>query len=295
MTSVTGDSAAWLEDASGNRIPIRGSCSLGRAAANQVSLPDERVSRRHAMIQAQQEPQTEQEHGYWLVDFGSRNGTYLNSQRITQPTRLRHGDAIRIGPFQLAFRHAVAGQDLTSGTEPSDQTVADQRTGKCWLLVADIIDSTQMVEKLQPDELARVTGQWLSDCKLTVEGCGGRINQFLGDGFFAFWHDHERVEVNVHKALEGLRRMQDQAQPVFRVVAHLGAVTIGGLAIGEEEGIRGREVHFVFRQEKLAKKLGEVRLLSESAWGRLAALVEAHDVGRHPLDGFEGLHGFYAF
>ena len=65
--------------------------------------------------------------------------------------------------------------------------------------------------------------------------------------------------------------------------------------MGEEERISGREVHFAFRAEKLASKLGELRLLSEAAWARLAALVEARETGRHRLHGFDGDFGFYAF
>ena len=48
-----------------------------------------RVSRRHAVIQAQVSDE------YWLGDSGSRNGTYVNAKRIAKPTRLQHADVIR--------------------------------------------------------------------------------------------------------------------------------------------------------------------------------------------------------
>jgi class 3 adenylate cyclase len=148
---------------------------------------------------------------------------------------------------------------------------------------------------LPPDELPLMTGLWVAECKHTIELHGGRINQFLGDGFFAYWHDRERVEIAVGTALRALRLSQDKARPPFRLAAHLGQVVIGGVSVGEEERISGREVHFAFRAEKLASKLGETRLLSETAWARLAALVEAREAGRHRLPGFDGEFGFYAF
>src|ERR1041384_5912418 len=86
MPDAHEDIAAWLEDADRKSHPIRGACSLGRSASNQVPLPDERVSRRHAVIQSQLEDE------FWLVDFGSRNGSYVNDIRVAQPTRLRNGD-----------------------------------------------------------------------------------------------------------------------------------------------------------------------------------------------------------
>lgn len=39
---------------------------------------------------------------YWLVDLGSRNGTYVNERRVSRPTPLRDGDRIQIGPFVMS-------------------------------------------------------------------------------------------------------------------------------------------------------------------------------------------------
>jgi pSer/pThr/pTyr-binding forkhead associated (FHA) protein len=289
MFPAPDDCTAWLEDESGNRLPIRGVCSIGRAASNQIPLVDDRVSRRHAVIQAQQQGE------FWLVDFGSRNGTFLDDKRIAQPTRLHHGARVRIGRFQFVFRHPVASQPFNPTTWLADRTVSDIKLEHCWLLVADIMDSSRLVQEIPADELPLVTGQWLSECKQTIEASSGRINQFMGDGFFAFWRDRERVEQNIHTALQALSRMQEQERPKFRFVLHLGQVAIGGVSLGEEERISGSEVHFVFREEKLCGKLGEARLLSEPAWGRLSALVKAREAGRHALSGLEGQFLFYAF
>jgi pSer/pThr/pTyr-binding forkhead associated (FHA) protein len=285
----TTDWSAWLEDANGNRTPIRGSCSLGRSESNQVTLQDETVSRRHAVIQAQGEQE------FWLVDFGSRNGSYVNGQRIAQPTRLRDGARVAIGGFQYVFRQPRFTATVQFATPASDQTVIDVRSAKCWLLVADIVDSTKLIADLPADTLPLVTGRWLAQCKEVIEASGGRINQFLGDGFFAFWHDREGMEGSIDQALRSLRQFQAESRPVFRVVAHFGSVILGGISVGEEERISGSEVHFVFRMEKLAGSLGEPRLLSEAAKRRLARLVEARDAGCHSLHGFDSQFRFYAF
>jgi pSer/pThr/pTyr-binding forkhead associated (FHA) protein len=279
---------AWLEDANGNRTPIRGSCSLGRAESNQITLQDDTVSRRHAVIQAQGDQE------FWLVDFGSRNGSYVNGQRIAQPTRLRDGATLAIGGFQYVFRQPRFTATLQFAALPSDQTVIDVRWAKCWLLVADIIDSSKLIAELPADTLPLVTGQWLAQCKEVIEKYGGRINQFLGDGFFAFWHDHERMGSDIDMAHQALCRLQAEGRPPFRFVTHLGRVMLGGVSLGEEQRISGSEVHFVFRMEKLAGALGEVRLLSEPARKRLPAGVEVREAGRHSLHGFEGQFAFFA-
>lgn len=279
---------AWLEDTEGKRTPIRGSCSLGRAESNQIMLQDDTVSRRHAVIQAQGEQE------YWLVDFGSSNGSYVNGQRILQPTRLRNGARLAIGGFQYVFRQPSLTATVQSFAPGSDQTIIDVRLAKCWLLVADIVNSSKLVTELPADTVPLVTGRWLAQCKQIIEAHGGHINQFLGDGFFAFWHDHERMGSEMSETHRALHRLQTEGNPAFRFVTHLGSVTLGGLSVGQEQRISGAEVHFVFRMEKLAGSLGETRLLSEAARKRLPAGVEVRDAGQHSLHGFEGQFRFYA-
>jgi adenylate cyclase len=283
------DSPAWLEDATGNCTPIRGSCSLGRAESNQIMLQDDMVSRRHAVIQAQGDQE------FWLVDFGSRNGSYVNGQRIARPTRLRDGATLAIGRVQYVFRQPQSTGTVQFVLPESSETVIAVRPSECWLLVADIIDSTKLSAELPADTLPLITGRWLARCQEAIEKCGGRINQFFGDGFFAFWHDQERMESAMHDAHQALGRLQAEERPLFRFVTHLGSVILGGVSVGEEQRISGSEVHFVFRMEKLAASLGEPRLLSEAARKRLATLVDARDAGSHFLHGFESQFRFYAF
>jgi adenylate cyclase len=287
MNEGPGDALAWLADAGGSRLPVKGSCSLGRSASNQVAIPDDHVSRRHAMIQLQGENE------FWLVDFGSRNGTYLNGQRLTRPMRLQDGDRILVGHAEFTFLKQRIDREGAAKSAHADRTRADIRQATCWLLVADVAGSTQLVKELPPDELPLVMGQWVADCKQAIEASGGRVNQFMGDGFFAYWYDRERIEKGIDEALKALRRLQEEERPVFRFVLHLAPVVIGGVSVGEEERISGPAVHFTFRMEKLAGELGAPRLLSETAWARLAALVEAREVGRYSLPGFNEPFLFY--
>jgi diguanylate cyclase (GGDEF)-like protein len=68
---------------------------LGRDASCEIELHDDSVSRKHAAI----EPVAE---GYLLTDLASRNGTYLNDQRI-DARMLQNGDRIRLGNQILKF------------------------------------------------------------------------------------------------------------------------------------------------------------------------------------------------
>src|SRR5579859_4884971 len=67
--------------------------SFGRSPENTIVLNSNEVSRRHAILKAQ-------DGGMLLEDLRSTNGTYVNQDRITQ-VRLSSGTGFRMGPFHL--------------------------------------------------------------------------------------------------------------------------------------------------------------------------------------------------
>ncbi|WP_404790559.1 EAL domain-containing protein [Altericista sp. CCNU0014] len=66
--------------------------SVGRAQDCAIFLPDRMVSREHAMLL-----QLALSNEFFWVDLGSRNGSFINFQPVTQPTKLKDGDLIRVG------------------------------------------------------------------------------------------------------------------------------------------------------------------------------------------------------
>ncbi|WP_336249111.1 FHA domain-containing protein [Stomatohabitans albus] len=71
--------------------------TFGRASQADVVIKDPYVSSSHARVA--------ESGGDWvLYDLGAANGTFLNGQRITQPTPLRAGDQIRIGSATVEVR-----------------------------------------------------------------------------------------------------------------------------------------------------------------------------------------------
>jgi class 3 adenylate cyclase len=281
------EEGAWLEAADGKRHPIRGSCSLGRTAANTIVLESPKVSRRHAVIHLQNIGEL------WLIDFGSSNGTFLNKRRIHQPVRLSDGDQITLGDQVLKLHQPLAISDEYK-TVVTQQMLREIGNIPCWLLVADIRNFTPLSRSMHSEDLDVLLGAWILICKEIIESHHGIINKYLGDGFLAYWRDAATTPVEIATVVSALKEMQRKESLDFRLVVHFGSVAIGGIASMGEESLMGQEVNLIFRLEKLASSLGESCGVSETAYAKLGELVPARSLGEFELKGFEGKCAFFA-
>lgn len=92
---------------SGQRVTV------GKASTNLVSLEhDATVSRLHAIL--------ENLGSAWVIrDLGSRNGTYVNGEKIFAERVLRSGDQLRIGNSRIVFW----GVERAGAPDANDQTL----------------------------------------------------------------------------------------------------------------------------------------------------------------------------
>jgi pSer/pThr/pTyr-binding forkhead associated (FHA) protein len=68
-----------------------GVLSIGRSMMSNIVIDQPGISREHASIRGDAA-------GFWIADNGSRNGTYLNGNKLgTEPVMLREGDKIELG------------------------------------------------------------------------------------------------------------------------------------------------------------------------------------------------------
>lgn len=101
----------WLEW-DGRRFPLSiGEHVIGRDPDLEVSLDATTVSRRHARVVVTAEC-------VMLEDFGSKNGTYRGSERVTSPLALADGDAIRIGSLLVTFHLRALVLTTATQTQP---------------------------------------------------------------------------------------------------------------------------------------------------------------------------------
>jgi pSer/pThr/pTyr-binding forkhead associated (FHA) protein len=150
---------------------------IGRADECDIRPLSEEVSRRHCAIIVGPE-------SVFVEDLGSRNGTFVNGERIAERTQVTDGDAVRVGSLELRVsctRQAAAG---------SDDDVSK------WLMneadAGDTTTTTRTVAARDPRPEAAVAG---GDDDDTIAGTGAGPEQGGKEG--------ERTEVPGTPATRG--------------------------------------------------------------------------------------------
>jgi len=88
--------------------------SIGRRSRdNDIAVFDPGISNRHAEIRRTPD-------GFMLVDVGSRNGTFLNGERVTRAS-LKVGDKIALGTTVIEVREPTAGVEAAAAAPPQAQ------------------------------------------------------------------------------------------------------------------------------------------------------------------------------
>ncbi len=95
------------KDGSQSEFPLgERTITLGRGAECDLVLSDDRASRTHCGIRSW-------DGDFYLKDLDSKNGTFVNGQRIDGLVKLSPGDRIRVGALVFSFESSLPKGDQT--------------------------------------------------------------------------------------------------------------------------------------------------------------------------------------
>ncbi len=108
----------------GHRYELEGErWVIGRSPECDVVLDVAAISRRHAILT--KETSLSESAGQFLVqDLGSRNGTYINSQRVVEQAPIKHGDQMLICDVLFEFQNQTT--DMLGGMTPEGSSLVAQ-------------------------------------------------------------------------------------------------------------------------------------------------------------------------
>jgi adenylate cyclase len=145
------------------------------------------------------------------------------------------------------------------------------------VLFADLRAFTRMAEGRLPYDVVFVLNQYFNAMGQAIEGAGGRVDKFLGDGIMAlFGIDREPAEA-CRRALAGARAMAQALERLNRELAHdlraplwmgiglhMGPVIVGEMGFGRASALTavGDTVNVAARLEALTKEVGGQLMVS---------------------------------
>ena len=98
--------------------------TIGRSSMNDLPVSDKMLSRQHARIVR------DNDGGLTVEDLGSRNGTFLNGERLTMVQPLKPGDRITVFSSSVGGNLELGVVDTGEGVAPEDRERIFDRFGR---------------------------------------------------------------------------------------------------------------------------------------------------------------------
>ena len=270
ITQKLGPCLVLKKDAKQRRMPlVDNHCwTVGRSDDNNFVLGDRWISRNHAMLQCMDTGE------FYLIDLGSRNGTFINGRRVSVPVTLHNGDEITFGQTELNFYCPVTQLDLSGDygeVHNSTATATLHVRRLISVLVVDIRDYTVMTRQLNEKVLSAAIGTWFRYAGEIIGKHGSWVDKYIGDAVMAVWvHDSQGVTpqsmLQIAKAVSELNQMTSRLHEEFPLPfpLRIGSGLNTGYAMVGNAGSSdcpdytplGDTVNAAFRFESSTKHLG---------------------------------------
>ena len=203
-----------LSTESGQRyLPLVGGIcwKVGRGTDNDFTLPDPWISRYHAMLQCMEGDV------FYLIDLGSRNGSFVNGRRVSIPVTLNSGDTLTFGQTDMKFyappRLKPEDEDYMMTNSAVTATLHVRRLIS--VLVTDIRNFTGLTRQTDEKILSEMIGTWFRQAGDILRKHGSWVDKYIGDAIMAVWihgeNDLSLDEVqHIFQAVDDLQKMTQE-------------------------------------------------------------------------------------
>jgi class 3 adenylate cyclase/tetratricopeptide (TPR) repeat protein len=204
-----------------------------------------------------------------------------------------------IGPRRKLLT-AIAALRQRAGPSPAAEPpavvpVAAAERRQLTVLFCDLVGSTALSARLDPEDLRTVIGAYHRCAAAVIEGAGGFVAKYMGDGVLAYFgypradeHDAERAVragLALVEAVPGLNTAADAPLQV-RVGIATGLVVVGdliGQGVAQEQAVVGETPNLAARLQALAEP--RTVLISPSTRRLTGGLFDYEDLGAVEIKG----------
>jgi class 3 adenylate cyclase/predicted ATPase len=183
-----------------------------------------------------------------------------------------------------------------AATQPARYDGAERR--QLTLMFCDLVGSTALSAKLDPEDLRGIIGAYHRCCTELVERNGGFVARYMGDGVLAYFgypqaheHDAERAVRAGLALVEAVPKLVTApGSPLqARVGIATGLVVVGdliGSGEAQERGVVGETPNLAARLQAIAEP--NTVVIADSTRRLLGNLFELEDLGPRDLKGIAG-------
>src|SRR6266540_1129565 len=242
--------------------------------------------------------------GQYAKPFAENNIDYSVLPDLTE------NDLEKLGISSLGHRKKLlrAIEALTAARQPTSTTTAassatvlppslvqhrEAEFRQITVMFCDLVGSTQLSEKLDPEDLQKLIDAYRRECCTAIRRYGGEVARYFGDGVMAFFgwpyaHEDDAARA-VHAALEivsGVTKISGPVNLACRVGVCSGPVVVGEIANSTASWSMdavGETPNIAARLQTLAA-INTV-LISESTKRLVSAVFDLQDLGLLELKG----------
>jgi class 3 adenylate cyclase/predicted ATPase len=184
--------------------------------------------------------------------------------------------------------------DSDSRPQTLDPRLTDGERRQLTVMFCDLVGSTALSAKLDPEELREVVREYQRGCADVIGRFDGHIAQYLGDGllvYFGYPGAHEDDAQRAARAglgiIEAVEKLNGQlSHPLhLRIGIHTGLVVVGEIGGGEKRELLalGETPNLAARVQ--AQAAPDTVLVSAATYRLVQGLFDCQDLGPHTLHG----------
>ena len=242
----------------------------------------------------------------WLASLGMSEYAQRFAENDIDVSVLRHLTDRDLNELGVSLGHrrkmlaaiielaVVAQPQAAAPPAPQAQDGAERR--QLTVMFCDLVGSTALATKLDPEDLREVIGAYHHCCAEQINKSGGFVARYMGDGVLAYFgypraHEHD-AERAVHAGLGLVEAVAKRRTVVgvrlrVRVGIATGLVVVGDLigeGVSQEHEVVGETPNLAARLQGLAEP--ETVVIGDSTRRLLGGLFEYRDLGVISLKGF---------
>lgn len=240
---------------------------IGSAPEADVRILDQRISRTHAVIAADND-------SYDLIQRSTKNPTFVNQIPVASIVKLKSGDIIELaGGVELRL-------DVFPDSNGTTKTNVHFSRRLSAILAADVVGYCSLMET-DSETTLRKFEECLAIFRREVERHGGRLVQKEGDSILALFNDPMHAVSCARALQQALGAFNRDLLPDRQMPVRIG-VNTGGIMVKPNGKVEGHAVNLAFRIQSLAEPGGV--LVSRAVYDQIElGFLEFESKGTHQL------------